>query len=117
MGTSQQAMLHLLLLSTVPLAAGHGGMLWPPSWQDGVGLRISKINDYKAFSDPIVRDPISGRGAVSIKNWLTDQAYIGGHGDQYLGVGNITNPECKQARFCMVEKNSLGGSRKRPIPW
>jgi len=107
-------MLHLLLLSAVPLAAGHGGMLWPPSWQDGVGLRISKINDYKAFSDPIVRDPISGRGAVSIKNWLTDQAYIGGHGDQYLGVGNITNPECKKARFCMVEKTPWAAPGSAP---
>merc|ERR1719431_460515 len=99
-------MFNLLLLPLVPLVAGHGGMLWPPSWLDGVGLPIWKINDYKVWSDPVVQDPESGRRVRSIKSWLTDQAYLGGHGDQYEGVGNVTNPECKKQTFCV-----------RKLPW
>merc|ERR1711970_1151183 len=99
-------MFHLLLLPLVPLVAGHGGMLWPPSWQDGVGLPIWKINDYKVWSDPVVQDPESGRRVRSIKSWLTDQAYLGGHGEQYEGMGNVTNPECRKQSFCV-----------RKLPW
>jgi len=95
-------MLHLLLLFLVlvPLVAGHGGMLWPPSWQDGEGLPIDKITTYMVHSNPPVVDPESGRSVKSIKSWLTDQAYLGGHGDQFEGVGNVTNPECKKQHFC-----------------
>merc|ERR1712142_957512 len=101
-----QSMLHLLLLFLVPLAAGHGGMLWPPSWQDGEGLPIPKITTYMVQSSPRVVDPESGRPVKSIKSWLTDQAYLGGHGDQFEGMGNVTNPECtttnaiKYKKFC-----------------
>jgi len=97
-------MLPLLLLPLVPLVAGHGGMLWPPSWQDGVGLPIYKINDYHVESTPVVQDPESGRRVRSIKSWLTDQAYLGGHGDQYEGVGNVTNPECKPYQAYCIRK-------------
>ena len=94
-------MFHLLLLSLVPLVAGHGGMLWPPSWQDGEGLPIPKITTYKVQSSPQVVDPESGRPVKHIKSWLTDQAYLGGHGDQFEGVGNVTNPECtKYTPWC-----------------
>ena len=114
----QEIMLSLLLVCVVPLVAGHGGMLWPPAWQDGKGVPLNKISKNKVYSDPVVVDPASGRSVISIKNWLTDQAYLGGHGDQYFGVGNITNPECSKKKFCKEKKTpwaapgravSLGG--------
>jgi len=88
-------MLPLLLVFLVPLVAGHGGMMWPPSWQDGVGVPLKELDTYKATTIPYTKDPATGRAIISIRAWLTDQAYLGGHGDQFEGIGNITNPECK----------------------
>merc|ERR1719468_1201206 len=97
-------MLQLLLLSAVPLVTGHGGMLWPPAWQDGAGVPLNKITDLFVYSDPAVKDPSSGRTVKSIRSWLTDQAYLGGHGEEYHGVGIVTNPECEKKKFCRKEK-------------
>merc|ERR1719370_1205076 len=101
-------MFHLLLLFLVPLAAGHGGMLWPPSWQDGESLPIPKITTYKVHSVPPMVDPESGRPIKHIKAWLTDQAYLGGHGDQFEGVGNVTNPECTKYKLWCPKKKFRG---------
>ena len=73
----QQIMLSLLLVCVVPLVAGHGGMLWPPAWQDGKGVPLNKITGYMVHSDRVVVDPASGKRVMSIKNWLTGQAYLG----------------------------------------
>jgi len=79
----------------VPLVAGHGGMLWPPSWQDGSGLPIEEITTFKVYSEPVVRDPnIPWKKIDQLRSWLTDQAYLGGHGVEFRGLGTATNPEC-----------------------
>ena len=91
-------MLPLLLLPLLPLAWGHGGMVWPPIWQDGQGTSLEDRRDIFAFSDPVVRDPSSGRNIRSAKTWLTDQAYTGGHGDQFKGIGPVTNDNNKKLR-------------------
>ena len=72
-------------------ASGHGGILWPPIWQDGVGLSIEELNDHFVNSDPGVRDPGSGRTIRHSNSWLTDQAYTGGIGDEFKGTGPVTN--------------------------
>ena len=50
------------------------------------------------FSDPKVRDPNNGRKVWSAKSWLTDQAYTGGVGDEFKGIGPVTNLKNKNAR-------------------
>jgi len=87
----------LLLLCLIPLASGHGGMMWPPSWWDGQKVPLEEINTWTGDvpSDPPVRDPASGRLVVNIKSWLTDQVYLEGIGkEEFMTLGNVTNPEC-----------------------
>ena len=36
--------------------SGHGGMVWPPIWQDGHYTSLNKITGYKIYSDPKVKD-------------------------------------------------------------
>ena len=35
--------------------SGHGGMVWPPIWQDGHYTSLNKITGYKIYSDPKVK--------------------------------------------------------------
>jgi len=98
----------MLLLCILPLVSGHGGMLWPPSWQDGKKVPLEEITSYWVPDDPRVLDPASGRLIGNLKAWLTDQAYLGGNGEEYLGTGNITNTECK---------DPTGFCAKLKVPW
>merc|ERR1712088_394974 len=70
----------LLLAATATGVSGHGGMVWPPIWQDGHYTPLNKIYNYKIYSDPKVKDPNTGKPIADARSWLTDQAYIGGHG-------------------------------------
>merc|ERR1712080_563152 len=92
---SQSTMLSLLLCSFITSVLGHGGMVWPPSWQDGKHLSIEEVSGKWISSDPPVVDPNTGKKINNINSWLTDQAYIGGHGtDEFLGGnGTVTNFE------------------------
>merc|ERR1711874_231643 len=96
MGTVSETMF-LLLLCIIPLAAGHGGMMWPPTWWDGKKVPLEEINTWNGdvSSDPPVRDPASGRLMVDTRAWLTDQVYLTGIGwKKHQNKGNVTNPEC-----------------------
>ena len=84
-----------LLLSSV---AAHGGILWPPIWQDGVGLPIDELKDHHVHSDPVVKDPNSGVVIWHSNQWLTDQAYTGGIGDEFMGTGPLTNKDNKKLK-------------------
>merc|ERR1712032_579100 len=89
-----------MLLAVLPFAylasvSAHGGMMWPPAWQDGVGRPIEALTNSSVFSRPIVKDPNSGRNVFDIKSWLTDQAYTGGVGDEFKGKGPVTNDNNK----------------------
>merc|ERR1739844_145345 len=86
----------IMSLALLPLAflgsvSAHGGVLWPPVWQAGVATPIEELTSNEAFTEPKVRDPNSGRIVKSVKSWLTDQAYTGGVGDDFKGVGPVTN--------------------------
>jgi len=116
-----------VLVYCVPLVAGHGGILWPPTWQAGEATPIEEITSFKVYSDPPAKDPKiplgSGLKAIRELNvWLTNQAYLGGHGVKYSGQGNATNPDCIGAGWnterCKADKTpwaapgraiSLGG--------
>jgi len=114
-----------VLVYCVPLVAGHGGILWPPTWQAGEATPIEEITSFKVYSDPLVKDPkIPSWSIKELRAWLTDQAYLEGHGVKYRGQGTATNPECikgggwEQRNKCKEEKTpwaapgraiSLGG--------
>ena len=109
----------LVILTGVNFAAGHGGVLWPPSWQDSKGVPLEEITSFKVHAQPQVTDPkIEGMKIKNIKRWLTDQAYLGGIGEDFKGIGNVTNPECMGEKRCGENKTpwaspgqavSLGG--------
>ena len=84
-------MLQLLPLAFLTSVSAHGGVLWPPTWQAGVATPIEELTSEEVFSDPIVHDANSGRAVKNIKSWLTDQAYTGGVGDEFKGLGPVTN--------------------------
>merc|ERR1712045_109648 len=86
----------IMSLALLPLAflgsvSAHGGMLWPPIWQAGVATPIEELTSDEEFSEPKVVDPNSGRTVKNTKSWLTDQAYTGGVGDEFKGIGPVTN--------------------------
>jgi len=91
----------LLLFNFVSGVLSHGGMLWPPPWQASKAVDIENINSEEVFTNPPQVDPkINWLEIKDIKSWLTDQAYLGGHGEEYEGVGKITNPECTLYDLC-----------------
>ena len=63
--------------------SGHGGVLWPPTWQAGVATPIEEIKDSLVFSTPKARDPNTGYWITSPRAWLSDQSYTGGYGDEF----------------------------------
>jgi len=87
--------LTLLPFAFLGSVSAHGGVLWPPIWQAGVATPIEEIKSAEVFSDPKVVDPNSGRTVMSVKSWLTDQAYTGGVGDEFKGIGPVTNTNKK----------------------
>merc|ERR1712088_220013 len=104
----------LLPLAFLGSVSAHGGVLWPPIWQAGVATPIEELTTDEAFSDPVVRDPNSGRVVRSVKSWLTDQAYTGGVGDEFQGIGPVTNDNNKNLeRFDRCGKNCV----KYRNPW
>jgi len=85
-------MVVLLLLACVwPAAHGHGGMVWPPIWQDGNYLGLDEVHTNKIMSNPPVRDPKTNKTIDNTKSWSTDQAYTGGHGPGAEKNGAHTN--------------------------
>merc|ERR1712012_1216681 len=109
-GTLSTIKMFLLL---VPLAflgcvSGHGGVLWPPTWQAGVATPISKLKNEWVFTEPKARDPNTGREVYKAKSWLTAQAYTGGIGEEFKGIGpktNINNKNLKEKDRCVKRCN------------
>ena len=106
----------LLWLSFAFLASvsGHGGVLWPPTWQAGLAVPIEEIKNDEVFSEPKVLDPNSGKAVVNIKTWLTDQAYTGGVGDEFKGIGPVTNDNNKNLK---TGDRCRGNCVKYRNPW
>ena len=97
----------LLIFAFLSSASGHGGMLWPPIWQDGRGVPIDQLwehyvssgtrENWDIRSNPRVRDPIiTGKAYANTKIWATDQAYTGGIGPEFEGTGPLTNDNNNQ---------------------
>merc|ERR1719184_474865 len=104
-----------LLLAAAALAgvSGHGGMVWPPIWQDGHYTPLNKIYSYNIYSQPKVMDPNTNRTIKDARSWLTDQAYIGGHGDNFKTTGLQTNFEgCRSV--CSNLKHPWAAPGKAP---
>jgi len=94
--------------------SGHGGILWPPAWQAGAAIPIEEITKFKVYSEPEVRDPkIPWKKIRELRSWLTDQAYLGGHGVQFSGQGTATNPECIRGG----SEEALDKCKREKTPW
>ena len=74
-------MVLILLLAGVSSVLGHGGMVWPPIWQDGKALGLEEVYLDWISTDPPQVDPKTGRKIDNTKQWSTDQAYTYGHGE------------------------------------
>merc|ERR1711899_619104 len=113
--------LPILFLAFLSPVSAHGGVLWPPIWQAGVATPIEELTTYAAFSDPKVHDPKSGRAVTSVKSWLTDQAYTGGVGDEFKGIGPVANNQTKLLKpsdrcgpMCVVNTNPWAAPGRAP---
>ena len=77
-------MVLIILLAGVSSVLGHGGVVWPPTWQDGEGRGLDEVymkwvstgGDWESTQV----DPKTGRRIDNVKAWSTDQAYTYGHG-------------------------------------
>ena len=74
-------MLPIFLLAGVSGVLGHGGMVWPPIWQDGNALPLDEVWNNRIVGNPPMKDPATGKLIDNTKSWLTDQSYTGGHGE------------------------------------
>lgn len=86
----------LLLLCFIYSVSGHGGILYPPIWQDGDHLSIEDVySGADIMGHPVIHDPKTGKKIQGVSKWLTDQAYLGGHGTEEFrgGPGVVTNFE------------------------
>jgi len=82
-------MLPLLMLCMATGISAHGGMIWPPIWQDGRGLSIEEVIDAKTL--PPITDPVSNITVDHVRCFLSDLTYVGGIGSEFEGVGEATN--------------------------
>ena len=73
-------MLPILLLASLGLASvhGHGGVVWPPIWQDGVGLGLDEVYSRRIQNNPVDHDWRTNKAIDNTRSWLTDQSYTGG---------------------------------------
>ena len=74
-------MLTIFFLAGVSNVLGHGGMVWPPTWQDGYALPLDEVWNNRIEGNPPMKDNATGKWIINAKSWLTDQLYTGGHGE------------------------------------
>jgi hypothetical protein len=90
-------------------------VVWPPIWQDGHGLPLDSVYSSRLLSIPRVRDPGTGWIVNRGKAWLTDQAYVGGHGEEFRRVGEVTNLDKKSCNWnCPVLKTPWASPGRAP---
>ena len=108
----------ILLLTSVGVVSvhGHGGVVWPPSWQDGVGLGIEEVYNNWIGNWPRDKDPKTGKSIYDAKAWLTDQVSTEGHGEHKRFKGPHTNTghcDMKWGEHCCADS----GCAKARNPW
>ena len=69
-------MLAIILFSSIPLVFGHGGILWPPSWQNGKVINIETVDSNNIASDTPVIDPTTNRKIELTTAFMTDATFI-----------------------------------------
>jgi len=81
--------LSLLLAPVRP----HGGLVYPPPWQDGDHRGVEEVYSGHLHHNPVQVEPITGNKIDKVTQFLTDQAFIGGHGTAEFryGPGEVTN--------------------------
>jgi len=89
-------MLSLIIACSIPAVFGHGGMIWPPSWQNGLQNPLENVSSNIIASDPAVRDPTTGREILTTKAFLTDSTFLTGQGIEYAGLGENTHKNCNK---------------------
>merc|ERR1719419_1333566 len=106
-------MLLARFLPLLPFVWGHGGMVWPPIWQNSHPIPLEEMWTNKVSSKPMVVDPRSGTNITELL-WLTDEAFLGGVGQSFKGTGGpITNDECEgryKKRMWQMEQDTMGFS-------
>ena len=80
-------MLPIFFLAGVSNVLGQGGMVWPPTWQDGYALSLDEVWNNRIEGNPPMKDNATGKWINIAKSWLTDQSYTGGHGKDPNGRG------------------------------
>merc|ERR1719154_416097 len=96
----------IIILSSLPLVFGHGGMLWPPSWQNGQYKTIETADSMVIASDTPAIDPTTNLEIRRTTSFLTDVTFVSGHGMEYVGKGEKTNPEVGKYSYCGITKTS-----------
>jgi len=89
-------MLSLIIACSIPAVFGHGGMIWPPSWQNGLQNPLENVSSNIIASDPAVRDPTTGQEILTTKAFLTDSTFLTGQGIEYAGLGENTHKNCNK---------------------
>lgn len=110
--------MRFLLLALCPLVRvgvnGHGAVIWPPNWQDGQAIPLDERWN-NTIVGPYV-DPNTNKAYNKGYTMLTDQAYLGGNGNEYQGKGEVTNKDRKQCnKKCRREKTPWSSPGKAPV--
>merc|ERR1711892_958908 len=90
------SMLSLIIACSIPAVFGHGGMIWPPSWQNSLQNPLENVSSNVIAFHPAVRDPTTGMEIFSTKDFLTDSTFISGQGIEYAGLGENTHKNCNK---------------------
>jgi len=89
-------------------------MLWPPTWQDAQHQPLELINSSRMGSDPPLTDPTTGKELGKNTDFLTDETFITGHGVEYAGIGEVTNPELGKRGYCSKTKTPWAAPGRAP---
>ena len=111
---TSSSMLVIILFSSIPLVFGHGGMLWPPSWQNGQYKSIEMVDSNDIASDTPVIDPTTNREIRKTTAFLTDHTFVSGHGLEYAFVGEKTNQEIGKKGYCATTKTPWASPGRAP---
>jgi len=110
----KSVVLLLVSVSMSPLVSGHGGMMWPSTWQDGQHQTLETIDSVITGSNPPNLDPIYGEKIEKNTDFLTDAVFVGGVGMEWAGVGEPTNPEVGKKGYCARTMTPWAAPGKAP---